>query len=81
MFYEPLTPLKLAFEKIKKTSNKFIAIFSNNDEYVPFEENSRTYKEKLGAKIITETKKGHFGGEDNITELPSVLNALLEISK
>ncbi len=69
------------YEKVKKIGRKFVAIFSDDDEYVPFEENSKTYKEKLGAEIILEHGKGHFGGDSEIKELPSALNSILEISR
>jgi len=39
------------FGKIKKAAKKFVAIFSDNDKWVPLE-NERTFKEKLGAKTI-----------------------------
>jgi hypothetical protein len=40
---------------------------------------SETFKEKLGAKIIVEHKRGHFSGGDNVTEIPVVLNELLKM--
>lgn len=67
-------------QKVKKQSKKITAIFSDNDPFVPLKENSETYKNELGAKIIIENNKGHFSGSDGITELPSALNAVLEIS-
>jgi predicted alpha/beta hydrolase family esterase len=71
----------LYLDKIKKLTNKVVAIFSDNDEHVSVEENSRTFKEKLGAEIIVEHNKGHFGDSAGIKELPIVLKKLLEISK
>jgi len=63
------------FEKARKTTNNFIAIYSDNDPYVTLD-NSKVFEEKLGAKIIIEKGKGHFSGEDGITELPVVLDEL-----
>ena len=37
-------------------------------------------KKPLWAKIIVEHQKGHFSGDDGIKELPSALEALLEIA-
>ena len=68
--------LPINFDKIKKHTNNFTAIFSDNDPYVPLA-NLKIFEEKLNAKIIMEHEKGHFSGEDNVTELPSVLNAIL----
>ncbi|MCH9029045.1 MAG: alpha/beta hydrolase [Bacteroidetes bacterium] len=72
------TPIN--FEKIKNTTKNFIAIFSDDDEYVP-PENQTTYKKELGAKIIVEHNKGHFGGDSGIKELPSALDAVLGIAE
>jgi len=73
------TPIN--FDKIKLLSNKFVAIFSDNDPYVPIKENSNTYKEKLGAKIIIERGRGHFSDDAGVKELPVVLNEILKMAK
>jgi len=39
------------------------------------------FKDKLGAKLIVEHNMKHFSGDDGISELPVVLNNLLEISE
>lgn len=73
------TPINL--EKIKSHLNKSIAIFSNNDPYVPLD-NQDDFRDKLSSKIIIEHSKGHFSGpSDGITELPIVLEKILEMSK
>ena len=69
------------YKKMKAHCDKFVAIFSDNDLYVPIKENSDTYKEKLNAKIIVEKGKGHFGDDDNVKELPIVLKELLKMVK
>jgi len=66
-------------DKIKKAVGKAIAIFSDNDPYV-ISENQKSWKEKVNAKIIVEHGKGHLGGGDGIIELPSALEAILEIA-
>lgn len=68
------------FLKIKKHTNKFVAIFSDDDYYVPLSDKD-LFKSRLSAKIIIEGEKKHFCGEDGIVELPSVLASILEISK
>lgn len=65
--------------KIRKAVNKAIAIFSDNDPFV-LEENQKSWKELVGAKIIIEHKKGHFIGSDGIKELPSALRSVLELA-
>lgn len=61
------------FEKIRSKTSSFIAVFSDNDSYVPYEENAKTYKEKLGAEIILQKGMGHFSEDTGITELPVLL--------
>lgn len=68
------------FEKVKKHCNKFIAIFSDNDPFVPLAENKKLFENNLGAKTVVENNKGHFTAENGVTELASALKALLEIS-
>jgi hypothetical protein len=66
-------------KKIRAAVNRAIAIFSDNDPFV-IRANQDSWKERIGAKIIIEHKKGHFSGSDGIKELPSALSAVLEIS-
>ena len=77
---KPWLETPLNFKKIKKTDNKFVAIFSDNDLYVPLKINSDIFRKKLGAKIIIQHKKGHFSGSDGIKKLPIVLNELLKMA-
>lgn len=69
------------WQNVKKRANYFTAIFSDNDKCVPLEHNKITFEINLNAKTIIEHEKGHFSGEDNIKELPSALNAVLEMSR
>lgn len=78
---KPWLDMNINFDKVKNTTKNIIAVFSNNDPFVNFEENSKMFREKLNAKIILESDKKHFRGEDGIIELPVVLNELLKISK
>lgn len=64
------------FEKVKKHTEKFVAIFSDNDDVVP-QNNKDLFEQRLGAKTILENNKGHFSGGDNIKELPSALEEIL----
>ncbi len=72
------TPIDI--RKVLQKTKNMIAIFSDNDPYVPFEENKKEYR-KFCRKVIVETK-GHFTeDEDNVFELPSALKAVLEMAK
>ncbi len=67
------------FDKIKSHLPKSIAIFSDNDPYVPLD-NQDDFRDKLGSKIIIEHNMRHFSGDHGVTELPIALQALLELA-
>ncbi|HEY4478931.1 MAG TPA: alpha/beta hydrolase [Candidatus Paceibacterota bacterium] len=71
------TPIDL--DKVKKQIGKTIAVFSDNDPWVPLD-NRDEFENKLGSKIFIEHGKGHFSGiADSCFELPIVLDSILEI--
>jgi len=65
--------------KIKQNAGKIIAIFSDNDPDVDLGD-KELFEKRLDAKTIVEHKKGHFSDDAGIRELPSVLDAVLEIA-
>ena len=71
------TPLNLGnvFSHLRKS----VAIFSDDDPYVPME-NQDDFREKLHSKIIIEHGMGHFSGSTGTFELPVALEAVLQIS-
>ncbi|TSC81747.1 MAG: Uncharacterized protein G01um101420_852 [Parcubacteria group bacterium Gr01-1014_20] len=76
---KPWLEQSINWEKVKSHCNQFTGIFSDDDPHVLLSD-SKIFEAKLGAKTIIEHGKGHFSGSDGITELPSLLNAVLEIS-
>ena len=64
-------------KRVQQRIAKSIAIFSDNDPYVPLDENANAFK-RFGAKVIVEHNQGHY--DENTLELPSALRALLEIA-
>jgi predicted alpha/beta hydrolase family esterase len=68
------------WRKIKKHCNKFVAIHSDDDPYVPIKHNT-LFKEKLGAKSIIMHNMKHFSESNGIMELPIALESLLKIAK
>jgi predicted alpha/beta hydrolase family esterase len=72
------SPLDL--KKVKTHLKNSVAIFSDNDPYVPLD-NQEEFINYLESKIVVEHNKGHFNSGAGITELPVVLEAVLEISK
>lgn len=75
---KPWMETPIDFEKVKKMSKHYVAIFSDNDYYVPLSDRD-IFRELLGAKIITEHDKGHFTEDDGIKDLPVLLNEFLDI--
>jgi len=72
------TPINLT--KIKNHLDKSVAIFSDDDPYVPLD-NQEDFRDKLKSKIIIQHKMNHFSGNWGITELPIVLEELLKMAK
>lgn len=77
---KPWIETPIHFENIIDKTNKFTAIFSDNDPYVPIGD-AKLFEEKLGARIIFESRKGHFTEDDNVKDLKVVLNEILEMAK
>ena len=75
---KPWIETPIDFEKVKAGAGKIVAIFSDNDKYVPLDQKI-IFEEKLRARIITEKNKGHFTADDGVKTLPSALNAVLEL--
>lgn len=71
------TPISL--EKVKSHLPKSVAIFSDDDPWVPLD-NQEDFRDKLGSKIIILSNKKHFSGSEGIMELPEALDAILSIS-
>ncbi len=67
-------------KKVKAHFEKSVAIFSDDDPYVPMD-NQEEYKNCLDAEIVIEHNKGHFSGETGVVELPAVFDALIAMSQ
>lgn len=73
---KPWLETPIDFDKVKRSVNRIVALFSNNDRYVPLE-NEVAMREKLGAKTIVVPNMGHFSGDNGVTELPVLLDEIL----
>jgi len=69
---KPWMETPINWVNIKKNCNEIIAIFSDNDPYVPLS-NADLFKKKLNSKILILHKKGHFDPSSGIKELPEIL--------
>ncbi len=68
------------FEKVRNHCQKFIAIFSDNDPFVP-EGNWDVYRKELKAKIIIKHQMGHFDDDAKVLELPEVYDSFITMAK
>lgn len=67
------------FSKIQACAPRSVAIFSDNDSYVPLD-NVENFENELGAEIHIEHKQDHFSGDQGYTELPLVLESVLKLA-
>lgn len=70
----PWMETPIDFAKVRARVEKTIAIFSDDDPYVPLSQKD-LFEKELGATIIVEHGLGHFSSGDGIKELPSALKA------
>lgn len=73
---KPWLETPIDFEKVKHVVGRIVAIFSDNDPFVPLE-NEVAMREKLGARTIVVPNMKHFSGDDGVTELPMLLDEIL----
>ena len=71
------TPLD--FVKVKKNCGKMVAIFSDNDPYVPLSQVA-LFEKKLGATAMVLHARGHFSSSDGTKELPEARDAVLDMA-
>ncbi len=77
---KPWLETPIDFEKVKSHLPKSVAIFSDNDPFIPLD-NVDDFRNKLGSEIIIEKSKGHFsGGLDKCFELPIALESVIKLT-
>ncbi len=76
---QPWIEIEINFSKAKQNMGKSVAIFSDNDPYVPMI-NMKMFKSELESEIILEGHKGHFTQDDSVTELPIALESLIKMA-
>ncbi len=74
---EPWIKTSIDCEKIKNHTNNFVAIFSDDDPFVPLTDKD-LFEERLNAKTVVEHNKEHF---NECEKLPIVLDSILEMEK
>jgi uncharacterized protein len=78
--FERLSKSRIDLEKVRVHCNKFISIFSDNDEYVGLE-NAKVFEQNLGSKIVVIPGAGHLTKKNGYKELHAALNELLKMMK
>ena len=72
------------YEKIKSRCDKFVAIASDDDPYVPLRY-ADILKERFGAEVTIKHSMKHFSGaadgEENCVQLPEVVESMLKLAK
>lgn len=76
----PWLETPIDFKKIKSITDNITCIFSDNDYFVPLNQ-ERKFKELLGAKTIIVKDKGHISADDGVYELDDILLTLKDIIK
>lgn len=75
----PWLETPLDFDAIQKHLPRSIALFSDNDPYVPLD-NKDIFRAKFGSEIIVEDNKGHFTEGDGVVDSITACNALLKLA-
>ena len=75
----PWLDTPIHFDKVKQHTHNIAAIFSDDDYFVPAE-NQKLFK-KLTSNIMVENARGHFSEEDEVTALPGALHQLMHMAK
>ena len=64
------------FTQIRSKSKQFTTIFSDNDIWVPYAENRSLFIEHLNPRVVTLHNHGHMTADEEVTELPEILDLL-----
>lgn len=69
---QPWLNTPINFEKIKQFTNNINCIFSDDDYFVPLDQ-EKEFRSKINAKTIIIKNKGHISQDDNIYELQEIV--------
>ncbi|MCR4311654.1 MAG: alpha/beta hydrolase [Candidatus Uhrbacteria bacterium] len=79
MVADPWLTTPIDTDKVKNNARKIIAIFSDDDRFVPLD-NVTMFEGRLGAETITLHGRGHMGSSDDALTVPEILEAVLGVS-
>lgn len=80
MTIKPWEDTPIVFSSVRENLPRSIAIFSDNDPFVPLDENVRGFTTALHPEIIIEKGRGHYNAGSGTYELPSALEAILKMA-
>lgn len=64
------TPIE--YEKVKANITKSVAVLSDNDPYVPYEETKKEFETRLGSEVVTVHNAGHVTADDGFGPFPQL---------
>lgn len=76
---EPWLTTPIDFEKVRAVCDRFVAVFSTNDPYVPLSD-AELFKKYCNAEVIIQENAGHFTAEDGYTNPPEEVFTTLDNS-
>ncbi len=74
----PWKEAPIDWDRAKSHAGQIVCIISDNDPYVPVNE-AQKFGIALGAKIVMDNGRGHFSDDDDVTQLPGLLQELLSM--
>lgn len=72
---KPWIKTPIDFEKVRNAADNFTVLLSDTDEWVPLSDRE-LFEKKLGAKVIIQKNKGHFTEDDDVKEIPEILELI-----
>lgn len=75
----PWLETPIDYDKVKKNLSQSVAIFSDNDPFVPLSD-KEIFRAKLGSHIIVEHDKGHFAEGETLITVPAAIRAIRAFS-
>jgi serine hydrolase len=77
---KPWIETPIDWQKVRARAKAFTVIYSDNDKRVT-EKDAMNFGSNLGAKLVMDANRGHFTDDDDVTQLPSVLDETLKLFK
>ena len=71
---DPWLKTPIDYSVLRSRSASYAAVFSDNDSWVPLEDNRKFFSGKLNPKVITLHNKGHFTEDEGIKEITEILD-------